>query len=168
MNWSVLRKCEIYWSYSHAFRVLFKAYSPGFNCLISFASVFSYMYSWVLNFVYLHFISRFLCTNNDTSISGISFVQTKHQCVLIQYCRTLKAPPPPRNLCSVFVFAILYCLFFAALWSPAWKGLIYWFSGMWCFLCFYHFHIWCPGSDVVHDCTTSWYKTFLLFISKQS
>ena len=34
-------------------------------------------------------------------------------------------------LCFVFVFVILSCLFLAALWSPAGKGLASWLSGMW-------------------------------------
>ena len=52
-----------------------------------------------------------------------------------------------------FVFAILPCLFLAALWSPVGKGLTSWRSFMSCFLvCFFcHFPIRCPGSGVVLD-----------------
>ena len=32
------------------------------------------------------------------------------------------------DLCFVFVFVIQSCLFFAALWSPAGKGLTCWLS----------------------------------------
>ena len=37
---------------------------------------------------------------------------------------------------SKFVFIILSCLFLAALWSPAGKGLTSWLSCVWCFLVF--------------------------------
>ena len=47
------------------------------------------------------------------------------------------------------VFAILSCLFLAALWSPAGKGLVF----LWSFC--RHFPIQCPGSGVVLDCMDS-------------
>ena len=37
------------------------------------------------------------------------------------------------NLC--FVSVMLTCLFIAALWSPAGKGLTSWLSCVWCFSC---------------------------------
>ena len=55
-----------------------------------------------------------------------------------------------------FVFVMLSCLFIAALWSPAGKGLISLLSSVWCFIVFCHFHVWCPGSGVVLDCTAFW------------
>ena len=53
---------------------------------------------------------------------------------------------------ACFVFVLLSCLFIAALWSPAGKGLTSWLSCI-CYLllCFCHFPMWCPGSDVVLD-----------------
>ena len=39
-------------------------------------------------------------------------------------------------LCFTVVFNILTCLFLAALWSPAGKGLTFWASCVWCFLVF--------------------------------
>ena len=59
-------------------------------------------------------------------------------------------------LCFVFDFVILFCLFLAALWSPAGKGLTSWLSYVWCFLAFCHFPIRCPGSGVVLDRIDSW------------
>ena len=55
------------------------------------------------------------------------------------------------------LYFVLVCLFLAALWSPAGKGLTSWLSCMWCFLVFCHFPTWCPGSGVVFDCINSWY-----------
>ena len=49
---------------------------------------------------------------------------------------------------------MLYCLFIAALWSPAGKGLLALLYVMF-FLCFCHFPMWCPGSDVVQGCIDS-------------
>ena len=49
-----------------------------------------------------------------------------------------------------FVFVMRSCLFIVALWSPAGKGLT-----SCVLLCFYHFPMWCPGSDVVLDCIDS-------------
>ena len=37
----------------------------------------------------------------------------------------------------IFVFVMLSCLFLAALWSPAGKGLSPWLSCVWCFLVFF-------------------------------
>ena len=59
----------------------------------------------------------------------------------------------------VVVFAMMHCLFLAALWSPAGKelrpvgSLVYDF-----FLMFCHFPIRCPGAGVVLD----WYDSCLL------
>ena len=58
------------------------------------------------------------------------------------------------DLC--FVFAMLSCLFIAALWSSAGKGLTSWLACFWCSLVFCHFRMWCPGSSVVLDCIFSW------------
>ena len=68
------------------------------------------------------------------------------------------------SLAFVFVFAILFFLFLAALWSPAGKGLTSWLlSCMWCFLVFCHFPIGCQWSGVVLDCIDSWsLPSFLL------
>ena len=54
-------------------------------------------------------------------------------------------------LLFVFAFAIVSCLFLAALWSPV--------DSLVCdvFLCFCHFPIRCPGSGVVLDCVDSRY-----------
>ena len=43
---------------------------------------------------------------------------------------------------------MLSCMFIAALWSPAGKGLTIWLSCMWWFLVFCHFPIWCHGSGM--------------------
>ena len=51
-----------------------------------------------------------------------------------------------------FVSVMLLCLFIAALWSPAGKGLT---SCVWCFLVLCHFPMWCPGAGVVLDCIDS-------------
>ena len=51
----------------------------------------------------------------------------------------------------LFVIYVLSCLFTAALWSPAEKGLVSWLS------CVCHFPMWCPGSGVVLDCIYSGY-----------
>ena len=48
-----------------------------------------------------------------------------------------------------FLFVTLSCLFNAALWSPAGKGLTPWLSCAWCFVVFCHFPVWCPGSGEV-------------------
>ena len=45
-----------------------------------------------------------------------------------------------------FMFVMLSCLFIAALWSPAGKGLTFCLSCMLCFLC--HFPMWCDSVDV--------------------
>ena len=54
-----------------------------------------------------------------------------------------------------FVFVMLSCLFIVALLPPAGKRLKSWLSCVWCFLCFCHFPMWCPGSGVVLDCMDS-------------
>ena len=55
-----------------------------------------------------------------------------------------------------FGFVMLSCLFIAALWSPAGKGLTSWpFLVCDDFLCFCHFPMWCLGSVVVFDCIDS-------------
>ena len=60
------------------------------------------------------------------------------------------------------------CLFFAALWSPAGKGLNSWLSCVLCFLVFCHFPIWCFGSGMVNDCIYSGSMTscLLLFLKR--
>ena len=61
-------------------------------------------------------------------------------------------------LCFMFVFVILSCLFLAALWSPAEKGLTSWISYVWCFLkvsSLYHMVSWVT-------CGT-WLFRFLIF-----
>ena len=45
----------------------------------------------------------------------------------------------------MFIFVMLSCLFLAALWSPAGKGLTSWLSCVLCFHVFGHFPIWCSG-----------------------
>ena len=55
----------------------------------------------------------------------------------------------------VQMYVMLSCLFLAALWSSAGKGLTSLLSCMRCFLCFCHFPIWCTGSGVVFDFTDS-------------
>ena len=61
----------------------------------------------------------------------------------------------PSCLIFVFVFAIMSCLFLAALWSPVGKGLS--LGSLVCdvFLCFYHFLMRCPGSGLVLYCIDS-------------
>ena len=53
-----------------------------------------------------------------------------------------------------FVFVLFSCLFIAALWSPAGKGLTLALA-LDVLLCFCHFPMWCPGSGVVLDCIDS-------------
>ena len=55
----------------------------------------------------------------------------------------------------VSCFSGLICLFNAALWSPAGRGLASWLSCVWCFVVFCHFPMWYPGSCVVLDCIDS-------------
>ena len=59
--------------------------------------------------------------------------------------------------CFTFVFIILSCLFLAALWTPAVKGLTSLLFDILCdvSLCYCHFHIWCLGSGLVLDCINS-------------
>ena len=57
------------------------------------------------------------------------------------------------HLCLVFV--MLLCLFIAALWSPAGKGLTSWLLFVMFNCVFYHFPLWYPGSGVVLDCINS-------------
>ena len=52
-----------------------------------------------------------------------------------------------------FVLANLSCLFIAALWSPAVKGLATWLSCMLCFIVF--LSLWCPGSGALLGCIDS-------------
>ena len=52
------------------------------------------------------------------------------------------------------VFVILSCMFIAALWSPAGKGLTSWLLFV-MLGCFCHFLMWYPGSGVVLDCIDS-------------
>ena len=54
-----------------------------------------------------------------------------------------------------FMFVMLSCLFNAALWSPAGKGLASWLSCVWSSVVFCHFPVWCPGLGVVLDCIDS-------------
>ena len=54
-----------------------------------------------------------------------------------------------------FVFVMLSCVFNAALWSPAGKGLISWPSCAKCFARFCHLPMWCPASGVGLDCVDS-------------
>ena len=56
-------------------------------------------------------------------------------------------------LLLVFVFAILSCLFLAALWSPVGKGLAYWLSCMRCLFVFLSLSQ--TVSCVVFDCIDS-------------
>ena len=62
------------------------------------------------------------------------------------------------DLC--FLFVRLSCLFIAALWSPAGKGLTSWLSCLWCFIVFCHFPMRCSGSDVVLGCIDSWILSY--------
>ena len=50
---------------------------------------------------------------------------------------------------------MLSCLFIAALWPPAGKGLTSWLSGLGCFIVFLSLTHMCPGSGVVADCIDS-------------
>ena len=60
------------------------------------------------------------------------------------------------NFCYLcFVFAMLSCLFNAALWSPAGKGLSSWLSCVRSFVVFCHFPVWFLGSGVLLDCIDS-------------
>ena len=51
-----------------------------------------------------------------------------------------------------FMFVMISCLFIAALWLPAGKGLTSWLPCVYCFIVFCHFLLWCPGSVVVLGC----------------
>ena len=119
---------------------------PGFNCLISFATVFSCMFCWVLIFVLSPFVILIICTWRRVRDK---FMRIKHICVLIHIrikgeVGTVKLLSPPvillltiprwyKCICFVdffyaYVFAILSCQCHAALWSPARKGLPSWLS----------------------------------------
>ena len=54
-----------------------------------------------------------------------------------------------------FVFVMHSCLFSAALWSPAGKGLTSCLSCVLSFVVFCHFFVWYPASGVVLDCIDS-------------
>ena len=57
--------------------------------------------------------------------------------------------------CFVFVIVMLSCLFIAALWSPAGKGLASWLSFVKFNCVFVFFPMWYPWSGVVVDCIDS-------------
>ena len=64
---------------------------------------------------------------------------------------------------------MLSCLFIAALWASAGKGLISWLACVWCLHVFCHFLILCPGSGVVLDCVDFWtLPSYLLLLFCQS
>ena len=52
-------------------------------------------------------------------------------------------------------FIICVCLFLAAFWSTAWKGLTSWLPCILCFLVSCYLPIYCPRSGVVFDCIDS-------------
>ena len=54
-----------------------------------------------------------------------------------------------------FLYNMLSCMFIAALWSPAGKGLNSGSPVCDVFLYFCHFPMWCPGSDLILDCIDS-------------
>ena len=57
------------------------------------------------------------------------------------------------HLCYLcFLFVMLSCLFIAALWPPAGKGLTFWLSFVKFHCVFCHYAMWYPGSGVVLDC----------------
>ena len=56
-------------------------------------------------------------------------------------------------LCLVFV--MVSCLFIAALWSPAGKGLTSWLLFVMFKMCFCHCPMWYPGSGTLVDCIDS-------------
>ena len=59
-------------------------------------------------------------------------------------------------MCFLFCLFRPWCLFLAALLPPVRKGLTSWLYVYDVLLCFCHFPIWCPRSDVVLDCIDSW------------
>ena len=71
-------------------------------------------------------------------------------------------------LCFTFVFIILSCLFQAALWSPAGKGLTSWLSCVWCFpvfLSLYHMVSQVRCSTWLHRFLISAFFTFMILWS---
>ena len=101
---------------------------------------------------------------NDASISWGSFVRTKHLCGLISElvpfnmfkpsCDFLLTATRRYFFCGTFLLfmyhvclIILWCMFLAALWSPAGKGLAAWISFLFVMLpcVFFHFPIRCLG-----------------------
>ena len=57
--------------------------------------------------------------------------------IKMKWITFLLAAPRQCFFCeSLHLYFVLVCLFLAAVWSPAGKGLTYWLSCMWCFLFF--------------------------------
>ena len=109
---------------------------------------------------YLLFESRFICTRRCyIDKLGIFYVTLTSMCLdprqkqgWNRYRQTCLSPPVfflptvPRQCLFggsflLFDLVILSCLFVAALWSTAGKGLTSWLSFVWCFLVFCHFPI---------------------------
>ena len=69
-------------------------------------------------------------------------------------------------LLLVLVFAMLACLFFAALWSPVGKVLTSWLSCVWCFLVFVTFscgvlgHLWYLIVSILDLCLFNYFEYF--------
>ena len=124
---------------------------PGFNCWISQLYVLLNPYLCFISFLYLNL---YVLWDDASWISKGSFMQTKHIYVSwsTSELRVRLVPPnmfkPSSDftdssfvdlfcyLCFTFVFIILSCLFLAAMWLPAGKGLTSWLSCVWCFLVF--------------------------------
>ena len=82
-----------------------------------------------------------------------------HYYIIIIYMTKSSDLTVPRRyfFCGSFVFLCLMFLmrlrlFIAALWSPAWKGLVSWLLLMMFIVFFCYFTVWYPGSGVVLDC----------------
>ena len=123
--------------------------TPWFNCRISFAPVFNYIYCWVHIFVLSPFISWFVCTFSwcidklwTFNANQTSMCLDPHVLAL-QYI--LRIVPRRCSFCGsvlLFLFHVFFIMiisfpFLAPLWSPVWKGLATWLSCV-CFLYFSH------------------------------
>ena len=129
-----------------------------FNYLISFTLVFSFMYCWAHIYVLSPFYIS-ICMYKEMLHRGVKDLSCESNIYLYWTTLEIRVRLVPSNIikppvifllsiprrcffcgpCFLFVFrVILSCLFLAALWSPAGKGLNSWHSCMWCLLVFWH------------------------------
>ena len=144
---------------------------PGLDCWVSFAPVFSCICCWVL-----------ILVSSPFYISICIFYWMMHRWIYLPWftseirvqLATANIFSPSSNFfvdlfCYLnFISVMMYCLFLAALWSPAWKRLTSWLSLRDIFFCFCHFPVWFPESGVAFDCIDPWYLLSFLPCVKHS